>query len=816
MSVVKITKLDELSIQIHTNDKAYIADLKAHFTDYVEGYRHMLKFKSGNWNGKICLVANNKSLPYGLLFDFIKFHKDQYKDIKLKVDDDVKDFFSGINIDPEYNLNIFPRPYQLECIESCLKYRSGIIVAATACHAAGDEIIMADGTIKKIEDIKINDFVIGKDGNPKKVLNIFKGVDDLYKIKPKNNREPITVTKTHILHLSFTPNKKRHGFENVSVEEYLKKDNWYKHISKLSYFEGNINFETKQIECELSPYFIGLYIGDGHAHQCAISNIDKECISAIYDEAKAFKMSVHKNGKYAYIMKGSKNKRNIIFSEFDKLGITFGTKDKIKCENRFIPQIIFNQDIEYRKNVLAGLIDSDGWLENQTYYGYSSKSKELCNNVELLAISIGLVCSKSQKIINNCTYYSVHIMGDISKIPVRVERKKNIKKSKTNAYRSSFDVTYIGKDEFFGIQVEDSLYLTNNGMITHNSGKSLTITYIIKALMDENYIKKTLIIVPTINLVTQFHSDMIEYGIPENMIGRVYSKMKEFHKPIVVSTWQTLSKNIDKLSTFDCIICDEVHSAKALTIKTILSRCYNAKFRYGFTGTMPPNKLDIWNVKSYLGPILKTFGAAELADMGYISHCKVNYINIEYDNKEKYNGEYNDVKDLVFTNPGRLNYLTNLLRTLDGNVLVLVGKVEKEGQYLKDYLDKHNNSHKEIVFIWGDTKPEEREYWRLELGKRKNIVLIATYQLFQLGINAPSLKYILFASPFKSKIRTLQSIGRALRKHDSKDSAIIYDIVDNVLFLDDHGMRRRKYYLSERFEIEDSILHENALSFNLI
>jgi len=309
---------------------------------------------------------------------------------------------------------------------------------------------------------------------------------------------------------------------------------------------------------------------------------------------------------------------------------------------------------------------------------------------------------------------------------------------------------------------------------------------------------------------------MIEYGIPENMIGRVYSKMKEFHKPIVVSTWQTLSKNIDKLSTFDCVICDEVHSAKALTIKTILSRCCNAKFRYGFTGTMPPNKLDIWNVKSYLGPILKTFGAAELAELGYISHCKVNYINIEYDNKEKYKGEYNDVKDLVFTNPGRLNYLTNLLKTLDGNVLVLVGKVEKEGQYLKDYLDKHNNSHKEIVFIWGDTKPEEREYWRHELGKRKNIVLIATYQLFQMGINAPSLKYILFASPFKSKIRTLQSIGRALRKHDSKDSAIIYDIVDNVLFLDDHGMRRRKYYLSERFEIEDSILHENALSFNLI
>ena len=289
-------------------------------------------------------------------------------------------------------------------------------------------------------------------------------------------------------------------------------------------------------------------------------------------------------------------------------------------------------------------------------------------------------------------------------------------------------------------------------------------------------------------------------------------KRTEITKPDVVYNLH-IEKNNNYIA--NGVVVSNCHTSKAFTIKTILSKMKNAKYRYGFTGTMSPIKLDILNVKAYLGPILKTFCAAELADMGYISHCKVNYVNIMYDNKDRYIGEYNDVKDMVFNNNNRLTYIRNVLENLDGNVLVLVGKVEKEGQLLKDYLDGSNNGKKEIVFMYGDTKADEREYWRLELGKRNNIILIATYQLFQLGINAPTLKYILFASPFKSKIRTLQSIGRALRKHDSKDEAVIYDIVDNVLFLEDHGMRRRKYYVSEHFEIDDKTYKEKNLAFGL-
>ena len=474
--MIRIKKYDDLHIQVITQDKAYVSDLKAHFTDYVDGYRHMPRFKAGGWNGKICVMASNNTLPYGLLFDVIKFHKTKYKHLELQADEDVKAFFDGTDIDPEYNLNMFPRPYQADSIEACLKYRSGIIVAATA------------------------------------------------------------------------------------------------------------------------------------------------------------------------------------------------------------------------------------------------------------------------------------------------------------------------------------------------SGKSCIISYIIKALLDNQLAKKFLIIVPTINLVTQFHSDMVEYGIEIDLIGRVYSKLKEFDKTIVVSTWQTLIKNYDRLDAFECVLCDEVHSAKSLSIKTILSKMTNAGFRYGFTGTLPPTNLDIFNIKGYLGPVLKTFTATELADQGYISHCKVNFVNFIYDKKEKYDGEYNDVKDMIFNNHNRLKFIKNKVQEFDSNVLVLVGKIEKEGKVLQDYLQA-NIKDKEVVFIYGNTKPEDREFWRLELGKRNDIILIASYQIFQMGVNAPSLKYLLFASPFKSKIRILQSIGRTLRKHETKDNAEIWDIADQVTYLDDHAMRRRRFYVSEKFELNEITVDENLSVF---
>ena len=340
------------------------------------------------------------------------------------------------------------------------------------------------------------------------------------------------------------------------------------------------------------------------------------------------------------------------------------------------------------------------------------------------------------------------------------------------------------------------------------SGKSLIIAYIIYVLKETNNINRSLIIVPTISLTAQFYNDLIEYGFDKERIGQVHAKSKEFHKEIVISTWQSLNNNLDKLPLFDCVLCDEVHMARAHDVKKILEKCVNANYRIGFTGTLPTSKLEMWNIKSFLGPVLKDYGAGELAERGYVSKCTVNSIQIDY--HKEYEGDYSDIKDAVFNNPFRLKYLETIVKNVDSNILVLVGKVEKEGHILKAYFDKSKQlKDKEIVFLWGDTPVEEREFWRLECEKRKNIILIATYGILSVGVNIPSLKYILLASPFKSKIRVLQSIGRSLRIHEDKgDGSVIFDIVDNTKFLLDHGSKRIRYYDSEGFEVIETKIRE--------
>ena len=809
----KLVLYRKVRIKILTNDNKFMKEMKKAFTYKVKGYFWSPKYRSGMWNGESSLITDTGTFPYGLLPDVLREAKKH--DIKLIIDDEVKALFKGDDLNINLDLTLFPYPYQKESVEYCLKFTKGIIRSATACHAKGDKIILSTGEIKNIENIKIGDYVIGKDGNPKKVLNIFNGIDDLYKINPKNKRTPITVTKNHLLHLSFTNrggkyDNKKGTFENISVEDYLNKTKWYKHISKLSYSNKNIHFYYKEINCKLSPYFIGLYLGDGHSQSCAITNPDKECVDVLYDEANKLGMKVnyYSYKKYSYFICGSENKRNKIFKEFDKIGLKFGNiKNRIRCEEKHIPKIIFNQNIEYRKEVMAGLIDSDGSLsQNRTYYEFTSKSKKLVDDTELLSISLGLVCSKVEKIVNNEIYYRLNIMGNIEKIPVRIKRKKNIKKSNTNAYRSAFKVDYIGREEFYGIQVEDSLYLTNNGMITHNSGKSLIISYIIKALLDNRDITKVrraLVIVPSKQLVEQFFGDMQEYGLKEKYIGRIYDKIKkkpiEWSKTVVITTWQSLKNNMDRINDYDVIIGDEAHQVKAHELKKIFSKSH-ARYRFGFTGTMPTDTLEMLNTKAFIGPILREYSSGLLGEQGYISKCNVNVFNIEYPFglEAQY---YDDMKKETFEHKFRMELIKDIVNYVDDNILLLVGYI-REGKQLLNYLG--NYTKRDVVFLKGKDDVDYREEWRQKMINEKNIALIATYGIFQQGINIPNLKYLVLAAPFKSKIRVLQSIGRTLRKHEDKEKgAFVFDIIDNVKYLRKHGSKRIVFYESEGFDVKE-------------
>lgn len=334
------------------------------------------------------------------------------------------------------------------------------------------------------------------------------------------------------------------------------------------------------------------------------------------------------------------------------------------------------------------------------------------------------------------------------------------------------------------------------------SGKSLVISYIIKHLLSNREVtgvKKCLIIVPSIGLTGQFKEDMISYGLPENLIGEVHSKSKEWDKHIVISTWQSLKSNHDKLELFECIIVDEVHKAKAFELKKILSKS-RSHYRFGFTGTLNVHITDLYNTRAFLGPVLKKFSSGFLADKGFISKCNVEVIKLSYPSGTIAN-DYRGIKTEVFNNSRRFDIISKIVNEADSSILLLVNYIN-EGDRLLKLINRKTN--KEPIFLSGKDDVDMREKVRQRIIKGEKLALIATYGIMSTGVNIPNLKYLIIASPIKSKITTLQSIGRILRLHESKvDGATVYDIIDDVKYIKKHGNIRLEYYESEGFDIKN-------------
>lgn len=356
-----------------------------------------------------------------------------------------------------------------------------------------------------------------------------------------------------------------------------------------------------------------------------------------------------------------------------------------------------------------------------------------------------------------------------------------------------------------------------NGLIRSAtaSGKSLIIAYIIKNILDNRKITKArraLIIVPSTSLVEQFYSDMVEYGINSDFIGRVYATTKEWDKATVISTWQSLANNHDKLKLYDIIIADECHQVKSHELKQIMSKAKIARYRFGFTGTLYDDIVENWNVSAFIGPVLKEYPSGFLAEQGYVSKCNVSVFHINYTSVNDEIKYYPEVRKEAFFKNFRLTFLSELVKFTDHNVLLLVSTIE-EGSMLKQFLSR--STDKEVEFLRGKDKVAVREEWRKRMMTESNIALIATYGIFQQGINIPNLKYAILASPSKSKIRVLQSVGRALRKHENKEEgAYIFDIIDEVRHLGKHGDIRLSYYEREGFEVYEHKLYE-GIRYNI-
>lgn len=340
------------------------------------------------------------------------------------------------------------------------------------------------------------------------------------------------------------------------------------------------------------------------------------------------------------------------------------------------------------------------------------------------------------------------------------------------------------------------------------SGKSF-IQYLIVRYIQQQC-KKGLLIVPTTSLVEQMYSDFKSYGYDsEQYCHRQYSgKEKYTDKFLTITTWQSIY-NLDSsyFEQFDFVLGDEAHQFKAKSLTTIMSGLSKTKYRIGCTGTLDGTKTHKLVLEGLFGPVLKVTTTKELIDDKVLSDFRIKCLILKYADdicRESKKWDYQKEIEYIVMNTQRNIFIKNLTLSLNGNSLILFQFVAKQGKILYNMINTESNGRK-VFFIFGDTEVETRESIRSITENESNAIIIASYGTFSTGINIRNLHNVIFASPSKSRIRNLQSIGRGLRRSDNKEVATLFDIADDLRigkhtnFTLNHFVERVKIYDEEKF-----------------
>jgi superfamily II DNA or RNA helicase len=344
------------------------------------------------------------------------------------------------------------------------------------------------------------------------------------------------------------------------------------------------------------------------------------------------------------------------------------------------------------------------------------------------------------------------------------------------------------------------------------SGKSM-IAYLITRFYHDSFKSRTLILVPTISLVHQLRSDFSDYGLEvDSYVHCVFGGQDKLsNKAVVISTWQSVHELPKSyFDEFDVIIGDEAHLFKAQSLTKIMTNATNVKYRFGMTGTLDGSQVNELVLTGLFGQTHKIIDTKELIDSGKLASIKVKCLVLSHpieDRKKLNGGTYQDEVEHIISFDPRNKFIRNLALSLKGNTLILYAYVEKHGQVLYEMIsDKCEN--RRVFFVHGGVDGERREDIRGIVEEENDAIIVASYGTFSTGINIKNLHNVIFASPTKSRIRTLQSIGRGLRISDTKDSMTLFDIADDLSYNKkknytlNHLIERVKMYSSEGFPYE--------------
>jgi hypothetical protein len=340
---------------------------------------------------------------------------------------------------------------------------------AGKCVAKGTRFIMFDGSIKNVEDIVAGDVLMGPDSKPRTVLATTHGIDNMYKVIPENGIEHIVNSK----HPIRTIYRKAYG--NIVREELITAPN---HIKTLSLHPrwrecyalekvNGIEFEHKDVL--IDPYIFGLWIGDGDKDSARFTNPDIEVIDALKEFANANNLvcNIYNHSTSKLAKRISFTKKDCSLNWFRQALDAMGVKD-----NKFIPKNYICTDRESRLQFLAGIIDTDGNYDARKHnFEIIQKLESVTAGIVYIARSLGIKTTVKTKVVNGCTYYRIFLLSKGWIIPTKVKRKQcpEYTALQKNPLECRFDIESIGKDEYYGFEVDgDSLCLLEDFTIFHN------------------------------------------------------------------------------------------------------------------------------------------------------------------------------------------------------------------------------------------------------------------------------------------------------------------------------------------------------------
>jgi len=339
------------------------------------------------------------------------------------------------------------------------------------------------------------------------------------------------------------------------------------------------------------------------------------------------------------------------------------------------------------------------------------------------------------------------------------------------------------------------------------SGKSLMIYALVRYYVDKG--QKILLVVPTTSLVEQMVGDFRDYGWDaDSYCHKIYSgREKTNEHPVTVTTWQSIYKLERRFfEDYDVVIGDEAHLFKSKSLITIMSHLHHAKYRFGFTGTLDGTQTHKWVLEGLFGPSYKVTRTAELMEQGHVSKLDIKCLVLKHP-PQKFNVFEEEIQFIV-QHEKRNKFIKNLVLDLKGNTLVLFSRIEAHGEPLFNLINTNKETDRKVFFVHGGVDTEERERVREITERENNAIIVASYGVFSTGINIKNLHNVVFASPSKSRIRNLQSIGRVLRKATNKTKAVLYDIADDCThnsrknYTLNHFIERIKIYNEEQFNYE--------------